>query len=133
MINWFRNLMIGRYGPDQLSIALVVLFVVLALSGNLTDLDVIRWISLVPLVLCILRILSQNTVRRRLENEKFLSLWNPVANGTLKMVRHVQDCRVYRFFKCPNPQCRQKLRVPKGRGTIEITCPKCHTKIIKRT
>ena len=36
-----------------------------------------------------------------------------------------------RYFRCPN--CKQKVRVPKGKGTIEIRCPKCNTKFIKRT
>ncbi len=42
-----------------------------------------------------------------------------------------QDKRYYRFYNCPN--CNQKVRVPKGRGKIEITCPKCHTSFIRKT
>ena len=37
----------------------------------------------------------------------------------------------YRFFKCP--QCKQTVRVPKGRGKICITCPKCKTEFIKKS
>ena len=37
----------------------------------------------------------------------------------------------YRFFKCP--QCRQIVRVPKGRGKICITCPKCKTEFMLLT
>ena len=29
----------------------------------------------------------------------------------------------YNDFKCPN--CKQELRVPRGRGEITVTCPKC--------
>ena len=29
--------------------------------------------------------------------------------------------------------CRQKIRVPRGKGKIEITCPSCRSKFIKRT
>ncbi len=42
-----------------------------------------------------------------------------------------QDKRYYKYFNCPN--CNQKVRVPKGKGKIEITCPKCHTSFIRKT
>ena len=28
---------------------------------------------------------------------------------------------------CPNPDCRQKLRIPKATGTLQVKCPKCRT------
>ena len=28
---------------------------------------------------------------------------------------------------CPNPDCRQKLRIPKATGILQIKCPKCQT------
>jgi len=39
--------------------------------------------------------------------------------------------RDYRFYKCPT--CKQEVRVPKGHGKIEITCPKCREKFIRRS
>ncbi len=42
-----------------------------------------------------------------------------------------QDKRYYKYFNCPN--CNQKVRVPKGKGKIEITCPKCRTSFIRKT
>ena len=37
--------------------------------------------------------------------------------------------RLYHYYRCP--QCRQKLRVPRGRGRIQISCPRCGTQFIK--
>ena len=39
--------------------------------------------------------------------------------------------KIYRFYKCP--QCRQRVRVPKGKGRICITCPKCRAEFIKKS
>lgn len=39
--------------------------------------------------------------------------------------------KIYRFFVCPS--CSQKVRVPRGKGRIEITCPKCRTAFIKKS
>ena len=31
--------------------------------------------------------------------------------------------RDYKFFRCPS--CRNRLRLPRGKGRIQITCPRC--------
>ena len=35
------------------------------------------------------------------------------------------------YLKCPN--CGQMLSVPKGKGKIRVTCPKCHAKMETRS
>ena len=39
--------------------------------------------------------------------------------------------RNYKITKCPN--CNQKLRLPRGKGKIVVTCKKCLTKFDFRT
>ena len=39
--------------------------------------------------------------------------------------------KVYHYYRCP--KCRQKLRVPRGRGRIQISCPRCGTQFIKKS
>ena len=54
------------------------------------------------------------------EQRKFRSLKEQWANRKL-----------YHYYRCP--QCRQKLRVPRGRGRIQISCPRCGTQFIKKS
>ena len=101
--------MIGRYGPDQLNMALIILAIVVGILANIIKLNVITLLSYLLLILVIFRMLSRNMAARRREN----------------------DSRNYRFFKCPG--CRNTLRVPRGNGKIQITCPRCGERFIKRS
>jgi len=130
-MNWLRRFMIGRYGGDQLSIALIILSVLLTLAGELASLPILIFMSYFPLLACVFRMLSRNIEKRRKENYKFTMLINPVYSWLKKKTKHVKDAKTHRYFKCPN--CKTELRVPKGKGRIRITCPKCKTEFKERT
>lgn len=130
-MNWFRRMMIGRYGTDALCYALVVTSLVLTLVGQITRWGIFNTASLVALVICYLRVFSRNTSRRYQENVKFLKIWNPIQrrlHGTAEVLR---DSRTHCHYKCPS--CGQKVRVPRGRGRVNISCPSCHLQFIKKT
>lgn len=131
MLMWFRRMMEGRYGMDQLTVGMLVLFLILQLLLGLTGW---RWIGLLELIvtlLCLLRFFSRDIERRRRENQVFLTLLAPVREWSVRKLMAAQDSRTHRHFKCPG--CKQKIRVPKGRGKICITCPSCRREFIKRT
>ena len=50
---------------------------------------------------------------------------------TLALLRMFSRNIPARHFRCP--KCHQKVRVPRGKGKIQITCPKCGEKFIKKT
>ena len=130
-MNYLRRFMMGRYGSDQLSMALILLSILLSMIGGLTHLQLLRYIADIPLVISIFRILSRDISKRRMENSKFLMLIGPVNSWLKKAQRHAIDSRTHRYFKCPN--CRTELRVPKGKGKIIITCPKCKTEFREKS
>lgn len=122
--DWFRNFMLGRYGSDKLNIFLLIAGVVLVLLGSILS-RWFQWASIlsllcyVPLIWCIFRMYSRNIEARRRENAAFLNFF-----------AHLKD-RDHRYFHCP--KCRQTVRVPRGRGKINIRCPKCGERFIKTT
>lgn len=112
----------GRYGQDRLNATILWVSVALALLSmfmpGLLGL-VLTLVAYTLMGIAIFRALSHNTYKRYRENRWFL----------LQMDR-LKD-RNHRYFSCP--KCRQSVRVPKGKGKIAITCPKCKEKFIKKT
>ncbi len=140
----------GRYGVDELSLAMGSAGVVLALVGSIFSLRVVSIIALVLLVLDLVRAFSRNMAARRSENDAFLSLAAKIpvigpriqaGSGTRAGARPSDDelkrrartakkmwseRKTKAFIKCPT--CGAMLSVPKGKGKIIVTCPKCRTK-----
>ena len=118
---WFRQFMAGRYGTDKLNIAILwTAVVIMVLSIFLQDLQGLLTVVYYGLMfLAIYRTFSRNTYKRYRENRRYLQL-----------VEQVKD-RQNRYFNCPH--CRQRVRVPRGKGKISISCPKCREKFTKKT
>lgn len=130
-MNWLKNFMIGRCGIDQLSIALLIAYLPFSLAAQILRISWLNLIALALLVICWFRILSRDISKRREENRKFLIWWYPFKNWFSRNLDKIKDSKDHRYFQCPS--CKQKVRVPKGKGNIRITCPKCRTQFVKRT
>jgi len=129
-MNWLSRFMAGRYGGDQLSVALVIFAALLALAAEAAKIPLLVLIGYIPLGIAIFRMFSRNTSKRALENYKFAMFISPVYSRFKKASGRLRD-KTHRYFTCP--KCGQSLRVPKGKGKIVITCPKCKTEFSKRT
>ena len=112
----------GRYGTDQLNLALLLMGVVCTLFGSLFFRP-LYWIGDVLFLLVLFRTLSRNIPARQRENQAFLRVWSPVRNWLSFQRRRFRERKQYKYFRCP--VCKQRLRAPKGRGKIEVTCQKC--------
>lgn len=131
LLDRFRQWMIGRYGMDQLGWALAIVYMVLSVTTSFTHNRALAAISYLPFLLCLYRMFSKNINRRYQENQTFLAFLNPFKNRYQFLKHSFTERKTYRFFICK--QCGQTIRVPKGKGKIEITCPKCRNKFIKKT
>ena len=129
-MNWLRRFMMGRYGNDQLNVALMIFSLLILILGQVLRFSPLVWVAVILLVLCYARMFSRNTSRRYGENMKFIKFWNPIRNWFLGIRARGKD-KTHRYYKCP--KCKLRVRVPKGKGKIKITCPSCKTSFIKKT
>lgn len=104
--------MYGRYGSDELNIVLLVASVVFSLLSPL--LGILRGLSMVCLCYAIYRMFSKNVYKRRMENAKIV----PYTSFIKAKFKNKGQAKL---FMCP--KCKRTLRVPKGRGKININCP----------
>ena len=118
-----RFFMLGRYGTDKLNLTLLGVALAASAMGMFFRHPAIALlmtaVSYGLMIWAIFRMLSRNTYQRYRENRKFLQL-----------LEQWKD-RQHRYYNCP--RCRQTVRVPRGKGKISITCPRCKEQFIKKT
>ena len=133
-MNFLRKLMYGRYGSDQLNLFLLILCLICWLLCSLVKLplaaQILSTVGYVLILFSLYRTFSRNYDRRRAENNKFLSLVDPITRHFRRFNAQARD-RDHKYFRCPT--CGQLLRVPKGKGRIHISCRNCGTSFDKKT
>lgn len=120
----------GMYGMDDLNRTASWVVVLLDLIGILFSQPILVYLSLVFLILIMFRIYSKNIVKRTMENTKFRELTGGMRHYVMAMQKNHKDPG-HRYYVCPS--CRQLVRVPSGRGKIEITCPKCRKMFTRKS
>ena len=106
-----QRFMAGRYGNDQLNQFIFIVAIISMVLEIITRQSLFYTLTLVLLILAYVRVFSRNINKRYEENMKFLQKKDAILN---------------KFRK-------QKIRIPKGKGKISITCPKCRTSFIKKS
>lgn len=126
-----RRFFMGRYGMDSLNkLIFIVTLILLAVMWFWPN-RVVELIFWILLLFGYFRCFSRNISARYAENRKYLQLTaKPRAFFRKRKSRFAQR-KIYKFFKCP--QCRQQVRVPKGKGKINIKCPACGEQFIKKS
>ena len=127
----FARFMYGRYGNDQLNHFLSVTSLILLVLSIIPFLWPLWLVALGLMIWSSFRCYSKNIYRRRRENECFLKLIQPMKDHFRLQKNKRRDRKTHRYFKCKH--CRAVLRVPKGKGKIDVTCPRCHKITVKKT
>ncbi|MCD7736951.1 MAG: hypothetical protein LUI07_08345 [Lachnospiraceae bacterium] len=127
----FEDFMSGRYGTDDLSRFMLAVCLVLLVVNLFTSQPLIYLVALAILVLSYYRMFSRNYMKRGEENEKYLDFVQNIKDRFRRVGRRASQSKEYHIYKCPS--CGQKIRIPRGKGKICITCPKCHNEFQKKS
>ena len=126
-----QRFMAGRYGNDQLNQFIFIVAIISMVLEIITRQSLFYTLTLVLLILAYVRVFSRNINRRYEENMKFLQKKDAILNKFRKQKYYAAQRRNFHIYTCP--QCKQKIRIPKGKGKISITCPKCRSSFKKNS
>ena len=126
----FYRFMQGRYGIDQLNSFLMIVCVICFIVNMFIGSIVLTFFAYGTWLFVIFRMFSKNIYARNRENDKYLNFFSPLSRWLKLKLMSKQDPS-NKYFSCP--KCKQMVRVPKGHGTVVVTCPNCQNKFEKRT
>ncbi len=122
--------MIGRYGNDRLNrflLAISMACLVISLFGP----RIFYLLAIAILVYVYFRMFSRNIYKRTMENNFYMRYEYKVKQYFATLKRDMNQRKTHHIYRCPS--CRQKIRIPRGKGRIEIRCPKCSQTFIKKS
>lgn len=125
------HFMIGRYGADQFTRFLMGATLVCIALSLFSRRNLFYYLGLVLLVYSYFRIFSRNHAGRYKENQRYLRYETLVKNTWKLQLGRLKQRKEYHIYHCPG--CRQKIRIPRGKGKIAVTCPSCQREFIKRS
>lgn len=138
-----------RRGMDELSRTMLITALVLSIVGMVVS-GTVGWLRIVLsllsgalLVLIVLRMFSKDFNKRNQENMRYMTIENSVKDwfrrtfgkkgrGSSYSAPRAKragknptwaELKQYKYLICP--QCAQRLRVPRGKGRIRVTCTNC--------
>lgn len=127
----FIRFMQGRYGADNFGRFLSGLCIVLLVISMFSRHQIWFLLALAVMIYNYCRMFSRNIPKRYAENQKYLAMTARFRQEFLKKKRELAQRRTHHIYRCPS--CGQKIRVPRGKGKIEVRCPKCSTRFIKNS
>ena len=127
LMEWLR----GRQGPDDLAVFSMNLAIVVVIVNLFARVSWLGWVALALIVYSMFRIQSKNLGARARENEAFLKALGPARPWVQNPRAAWTELRTYKHVKCAS--CKQRVRVPRGKGKLRVTCPRCKTKFEVRS
>lgn len=138
MKNFFRNIgiriqqgMVGRYGYDELSRAMSIAALIGLILSCIPGFQFMYIPTIILWAWSMFRCYSRNLEKRRNERSVWLGFMGRIKGWFVLTKRAWKERKTHCFFRCK--QCNTILRIPRGKGKILITCPKCNNEIVKKT
>lgn len=127
----FIRFMYGRYGMDSLG-----KFTIVAGLAAIFLSTFLRWrflplLSWILIITAYYRMFSRNIYKRSAENQKYLQKTAKIRSFLASQKNIWSQRKTHHIYTCPS--CKQKIRIPRGKGKIEIRCPKCGSTFIKKS
>lgn len=121
----------GRYGADQMGQMLSAVSMVFLIISLFSRNQAWFLLAVIGIVYNYFRMFSKNISKRYAENQKYLKMTAEIRRKLASWKSQLAQRKIYHIYRCPG--CKQKIRVPRGRGKIEIRCPKCNTRFVKKS
>ena len=126
----FRHTLRVRYGVTNTTLVLLIAAIV---CSTLARYSGFVPLSIVTFVLLVLAIMTARGIKLKDIPAKLGGVFGKFG-GKVKSNAFAGKTRradtEHKYYHCP--QCSKMLRVPKGKGKIAISCPKCKEKFIKK-
>ena len=113
----------GRYGVDHFSQFLTRAAMVCLVLSWIDALSFLWTWAVILTVYGLFRIFSRNFPKRRAENSAYLQLTYKFRIKLNEWKNRWKERKNYKYFRCKG--CKKLLRVPRGRGKLNVTCPQC--------
>ena len=119
------------YGADSLNRFLLIISLLFMVINLFTRLLTVWCIAVAFYIYYLFRFFSKNYTARRKELAVYNGIKWRIKQKWSVFRRKWSERRTHKYFKCR--RCSATLRVPKGKGSITVTCPKCREKMDKKT
>lgn len=129
-MGFLQRFFYGRNGSDQLNTVILVLAVILVILQYFFGFAALTVLYYLCALIFLFRSLSRNLVKRRAENAWLLNKTRGVRSWMKIRRNMLRDRKTYKYLKCPN--CKKRLRVPKGKGRIKVRCSGCSLEFFKK-
>ena len=121
----------GRYGADQMGQMLSAVSMVFLIISLFSRNQAWFLLAVIGIVYNYFRMFSKNISKRYAENQKYLTMTAGIRRKLASWKSQLAQRKIYHIYRCPG--CKQNIRVPRGLGKIEIRCPKCNTRFVKKS
>ena len=119
----FYKFMMGRYGTDILNKDILWLTIILVFLNLFIRSAIVYILVYALFFVSLFRMFSKNVVKRRAENAKYIIYRNKVVKFCTVQFNKIRYYKEYKYVTCK--KCKAVIRVPRKKGTRNISCPGC--------